>query len=182
MNIAGLRTISRGTSRAYHGRQRLSRTALEMGYDVIAWLMAFVVARLAAGDLSTWPDPSARAAVWLTAICVTPPLAGLLAGQYRSRRQRGSLDEVVGVVSAAALSAAVFALTSQFVAPSHAAAMGLDLVALGIALPTMLTGRFVLVATRQRPRGLDLVCGDKGHRLRCRDGWRQPHPRAAHTA
>ena len=124
-----------------------------MGYDVIAWLMAFVVARLAAGDLSTWPDPSARAAVWLTTICVTPPLTGLLAGQYRSRRQRGSLDEVVGVVSAAALSAAVFALTSQFVAPSHAAAMGLDLVALGIALPTMLTGRFVLVAARQRPRG-----------------------------
>ena len=152
MNIGGLVRISRNRRSRYHARQRISRTLAEMSYDVTAWLVALAVARLAAGDLSTWPDASKRAAVWLAAVLVVPPAAGLLAGLYRSRRQRGSLDEVTGVFVAAGLSAAAFGATSQFFAPSSEAAAGLVLVALAIALPAMLTGRFILIAARQRAR------------------------------
>ena len=182
MNFAGRVRISRNSDRAGHARQRRSRAAIEMSYDVITWVIALTVARLAAGDLSSWPAPSARAGIWLAAVCITPPVAGLLAGQYRSRRQRGSLDEIVGVLTAAVLSASVFAIIGQFIAPSHMAAMGFDLVALGIAMPAMLAGRFVLVATRQRPRARAsasavnvIVFGAGMRRL-------EPHPRSAQTA
>ena len=139
MNFAGRVRISRNSDRAGHARQRRSRAAIEMSYDVITWGIALTVARLAAEICHRGPlRPPVPAYGW-------PPSASrrprrLLAGQYRSRRQRGSLDEIVGVLTAAVLSASVFAIIGQFIAPSHMAAMGFDLVALGIAMPAMLAG------------------------------------------
>ena len=83
-------------------RQRISRTAAELSYDIIAWIWGMLAAGLG------HPRPFCRRghAVhlpcgWPTAVCVLSPASGLLAGLYRGRHQRGSLDEVVGVSGAA---------------------------------------------------------------------------------
>lgn len=152
MNISGLMSISRRGCGRYRVRQRLSRTLTEISYDVSAWVVALIVARLAVGDIPTWPEVSRRGVIWLAAVCAVPLASGLMAGLYRSRHQRGSLDEVRAVVAAVVLGGAAFAVVSHLLVPSGTASLGLDLLAVASALPIMLTGRFVLIAARQRAR------------------------------
>jgi hypothetical protein len=48
------------------------------------------------------------------AVCVLCPGCGLIAGMYRSRYRRGSLDEVVGVCVAALATRAALTITTKF--------------------------------------------------------------------
>jgi FlaA1/EpsC-like NDP-sugar epimerase len=90
-------------------------------------------------------------------------LAGLLAGLYQGRWQRGSLDEIVCVAVAGAVTLAAVMVVCGPVASGPLAGSGLLLtghrallqtVSSGglIALPTLATARYVLGAARQRLR------------------------------
>ncbi len=86
------------------------------------------------------------------AICLLSAGAGLLAGLYRGRYQRGSLDEVMGVgISASAMTLLVTLVSPALVTGQRAALLP---VAGGVvfAVPAMLGGRYVLFAVRQRSR------------------------------
>src|ERR1039457_1470454 len=71
--------------------------SLETGYDAAAWLTGLVAAARTTGDLQ---DPGAFV-IRLTCValltCLSVTGCGLVAGLYRGRHQRGSLDEVAGV-------------------------------------------------------------------------------------
>jgi len=131
--------------------RRAFRPVIECGYDALAWACGLLAA--------AWVtrDPAARGgvftAIWaFLAICLLSAGSGLLAGLYRGRQQRGSLDEVVGVVTSACIMAVFVTLVSPALVTGHRAAL---LTAAGgavFAVPAMLGGRYVLFAVRQRSR------------------------------
>jgi len=86
------------------------------------------------------------------AVCVLSPGCGLLAGLYRSRYQRGSLDEVVGVGAAALMTCAALAAVTTFLIPGQHAPLATVAGAAVFAVLAMLGARYVLFAVRQRIR------------------------------
>jgi FlaA1/EpsC-like NDP-sugar epimerase len=133
-------------------RQRISRTAAELSYDIIVWIWGMLAAAWVTRDL---PD----AVVWRSfswhmaaAICVLSPAAGRLAGLYQSRYQRGSLDEVVGVAAAALGTCAGLAALTHFIVPGQRAPLATVAGAAMFAVLAMLGARYVLFAIRQRIR------------------------------
>jgi FlaA1/EpsC-like NDP-sugar epimerase len=133
-------------------RQRISRTAVELSYDITVWIWGIVAAAWVTRDL---PD----AMVWQSfswhmaaAICVLSPAAGRLAGLYQSRYQRGSLDEVVGVAAAALATCAGLAALTHFIFPGQRAPLATVAGATMFAVLAMLGARYVLFAIRQRIR------------------------------
>jgi FlaA1/EpsC-like NDP-sugar epimerase len=133
-------------------RQRISRTAVELSYDITVWIWGIVAAAWVTRDL---PD----AMVWQSfswhmaaAICVLSPAAGRLAGLYQSRYQRGSLDEVVGVAAAALGTCAGLAALTHFIFPGQRAPLATVAGATMFAVLAMLGARYVLFAIRQRIR------------------------------
>ncbi|MCW2936774.1 MAG: capD, partial [Actinomycetia bacterium] len=96
-------------------------------------------------------------------VCAVSVLAGLLAGLYQGRWQRGSLDEFVCVAVAGGVTLGAVAVVCGPLASGPLAGSGLVLtghrallqtVSSGglIALPTLATARYVLGAARQRFR------------------------------
>jgi FlaA1/EpsC-like NDP-sugar epimerase len=133
-------------------RQRISRTAAEASYDIVAWACGLLAAAWVTRDVTTLsitPHLALRAA---GAICVLPPLSGLLAGLYRSRHRRGSLDEVVGVGTAALLTCALLAALTNFLVPGQHAPLATVAGGTVFAVLAMLGARYVLFALRQRIR------------------------------
>jgi FlaA1/EpsC-like NDP-sugar epimerase len=173
------RIFSGQTGRIFSG-QRWGRSGVEAGYDSAAWLGGLLAAEWvtrvpARADLS----PAGLAQLTLI-ICLLSTGSGLLAGLYRGRYQRGSLDEVVRVGlaccgMAVSLAASGFALFAGQRAEIETAVGG----AL-FALPAMLGARYVLFAVRQRSRApataateiIVFGAGEAGsilvHRLTCR--------------
>jgi FlaA1/EpsC-like NDP-sugar epimerase len=86
------------------------------------------------------------------AVCVLSPASGLLAGLYRSRYQRGSLDEVVGVCAAALMTCVSLAALTTFLVPGQQAPLATVAGAAVFAVLAMLGARYVLFAVRQRIR------------------------------
>ncbi|HEX3924081.1 MAG TPA: nucleoside-diphosphate sugar epimerase/dehydratase [Streptosporangiaceae bacterium] len=86
------------------------------------------------------------------AVCVLSPASGLLAGLYRSRYQRGSLDEVVGVCGAALMTGVSLAALTAFLIPGQRAPLATAAGAAVFAVLAMLGARYVLFAVRQRIR------------------------------
>jgi FlaA1/EpsC-like NDP-sugar epimerase len=133
-------------------RQRISRTAAELSYDIIVWIWGMLAAAWLTRDLPdavVWQSFSWRMAA---AICVLSPAAGRLAGLYQSRYQRGSLDEVVGVTAAALGTCAALAALTHFIFPGQRAPLATVAGATMFAVLAMLGARYVLFAIRQRIR------------------------------
>jgi FlaA1/EpsC-like NDP-sugar epimerase len=86
------------------------------------------------------------------AICFLSAGAGLLAGLYRGRYQRGSLDEVMGIGMATCVMALFLALVGPRLVAGQQAALQAVAGSAMFALLAMLGARYVLFAVRQRAR------------------------------
>jgi FlaA1/EpsC-like NDP-sugar epimerase len=133
-------------------RQRTSRTVAELSYDITVWIMGMLAAAWVTRDLSAAVFIRSFALRVTLAACVLLPTAGLLAGLYRSRYRRGSLDEVVGVCAAAFGACASLAAVTSIVIPGQRAPLATVAGAAAFAVPAMLGARYVLFAARQRIR------------------------------
>ncbi len=125
---------------------------METGYDAVAWLAGLLAAARTTGDL---PDPRA----WVTRLtclalltCLAVTGCGIVAGLYRGRHQRGSLDEVAGVSIAAGLTALCAGTAGLVLIPGQRAPLETAAGGAGIALLAMLGARYIAFAVRQRSR------------------------------
>jgi FlaA1/EpsC-like NDP-sugar epimerase len=132
-------------------RQRISRTATELSYDIIVWFWGMLTAAWVTRDLSDAVMPSFALRIAI-AVCVLCPGCGLIAGMYRSRYRRGSLDEVVGVCVAALGTCAALTITTTFLVRGQRAPLATVAGAAVFAVLAMLGARYVLFAVRQRIR------------------------------
>ena len=106
-------------------------------------------------------------------------LCGLLAGLYRGRHQRGSLDEVFGVATAGGLMLVPLVLLSGLLVDGQRDAVQTVAGGTLIALPTIAVARYVLYAARQRRAKTRPTAGSQGDRVRGRRrGHRADHPAA----
>jgi hypothetical protein len=131
-------------------RQRISRTTAEFSYDIAVWIWGMLAADWVTRDLPAGAGLPSFALRVTIAVCVLSPSCGLLAGLYRSRYQRGSLDEVVGVCAAALMTCATLAAATTFVIPGQQAPLATVAGAAVFAVLAMLGARYVLFAVRQR--------------------------------
>ena len=140
-----------GQWRDAYGR-RLARAGAEACYDAAAWVGGLFFAARDTGALqqnAAWPLSAAGSVL---VICVLSVGSGLLAGLYRGRYQRGSLEEVLGVSTAGIVM--LLALTLVNGLPITAQQMPLQTTFGGglIAVPAIMVARHVLCAARQRHR------------------------------
>lgn len=133
-------------------RQRMSRTAAELGYDIVTWVCGLLAAAWVTRDVSAAAVLPYFALRAVTAVCVLSPLSGLLAGLYRSRHQRGSLHEVVGVGTAALGTCVSLAALTMLLMPGQRAPLATVAGGGVFAVLAMLGARYVLFAARQRIR------------------------------
>jgi FlaA1/EpsC-like NDP-sugar epimerase len=133
-------------------RQRISRTALELSYDIIVWFWGMLAAAWVTRDLSAAAVMQSFSLRVAATLCVLCPIAGLVAGMYRSRYQRGSLDEVVGVCVAALGTCGALTILTTFLVPGQQAPLATVAGAAVFAVLAMLGARYVLFAVRQRIR------------------------------
>jgi FlaA1/EpsC-like NDP-sugar epimerase len=137
--------------RAAYAR-RLARVSVEAGYDAIVWVSGLCYAAWITTDVPRDTIGTLRLVGVVLAIGLLSVVCGLLAGLYRGRHQRGSLDEVFGVAIAGGLMLVPLALLSGPLVGGQQNL--LQTVAGGtlIALPTIAAARYVLFATRRRRR------------------------------
>ena len=132
--------------------QRWPRVAFECGYDAVSWICGLLAAAWMTRDLAGMTSSTIHPGRDIAVICLLSTTAGLLAGLYRGRYQRGSLDEVMGVGMAACVMALFLVVTSpRLVTGQHAALQAVAGSAM-FALLAMLGARYVLFAVRQRAR------------------------------
>jgi FlaA1/EpsC-like NDP-sugar epimerase len=132
-------------------RQRISRTATELSYDIIVWFWGMLTAAWVTRDLSgaVMPSFALRMAIAIGVLC---PGCGLVAGMYRSRYRRGSLDEVVGVCVTALGTCAALTIATTLLIHGQRAPLATVAGAAVFAVLAMLGARYVLFAARQRIR------------------------------
>ncbi|MGP0026222.1 MAG: polysaccharide biosynthesis protein, partial [Streptosporangiaceae bacterium] len=127
------------------------RTVVECGYDAFAWSCGLLAAAWVTRDLNA--RTGLLATIWaVPAICLLSTGAGLLAGLYRGRYQRGSLDEVMGVGMSACTMALFLALVSPALVTGQRAALLTVAGGAVFATSAMLGGRYLVFAVRQRSR------------------------------
>ena len=91
--------------------RRSFRTVIECGYDMLAWTCGLLAAAWVNRDLAA--RTGVLTMIWaVPAICLLSAGSGLLAGLYRGRHERGSLDEVMGVGMSACTMTLFLALVS----------------------------------------------------------------------
>jgi len=125
---------------------------MEVGCDAASWLSGLVGSGWIARDL---PGPHGRLLVLaraLLAVGAASMGAGLLAGLYRGRYQRGSVDEVIGVVRAGCGTALVLAAVGGAILPGQRAPLRTVLGGAVVALLAMVVTRYLVVAIRQSSR------------------------------
>ncbi len=130
----------------------MSRTAAEIGYDILTWFCGLLAAAWVTRDVASAAVLQYFAVRAAGALCVLSPASGLLAGLYRSRNQRGSLHEVVGVSTAALGTCVSLAALTTFLIRSQQAPLATVAGGAVFAVLAMLGGRYVLFAVRQRIR------------------------------
>ncbi len=130
----------------------MSRTAAELSYDIATWVCGLLAAAWVTRDVTTTAALQYFAVRAAGAVCVLSPASGLLAGLYRSRHQRGSLHEVVGVGAAALGTCASLAALTTFLIHGQRAPLATVAGGAVFAVLAMLGGRYVLFAIRQRIR------------------------------
>ena len=132
--------------------RRWVRMAFEPGYDAISWICGLLAAAWMTRDLARTQNSPFMLLRDIAAVCLLSAAAGLLAGLYRGRHQRGSLDEVMGVGMATCVMGLFLALVGpRLVAGQHAAFQAVAGSAM-FALLAMLGARYVLFAVNQRVR------------------------------
>jgi FlaA1/EpsC-like NDP-sugar epimerase len=135
---------SRHPSRSWLGRgpisawrdtceRRLARASAEAGYDAAAWVAGLFFAAWATG-------------------AVPGTTSGLLAGLYRGRYQRGSLEEVLSVSTAGIVMLMALTLVNGLLISSRQIPLPTMFGGGLIAVPTIMAARHVLCAARQRHR------------------------------
>ncbi len=131
--------------------RRSFRTVVECGYDALAWSCGLLAAAWVTRDLAA--RTGLLTTIWaVPAICLLSAGSGLLAGLYRGRYQRGSLDEVMGVGMSACTVTLFLALVSAALVSGQRAALLTVAGGAVIAAPAMLGGRYLVFAVRQRSR------------------------------
>src|ERR1700731_1304869 len=143
------------------GYRRLSRACTEAGFDAAVWVTGLCLAGWTTRDLPAEAVRAVPLCCTVLLICAISVLAGLRAGLYQGRWQRGSLDEIVCVAVAGAVTLGAVAVACGPLASGPLSSSGLLLtghrallqtVSSGglIALPTLATARYVLGAARPR--------------------------------
>jgi FlaA1/EpsC-like NDP-sugar epimerase len=163
---------SSGNWRILYG-MRLVRAGIEAGYDAAAWVTGILVAAAVTRDLTGRGAGAATIGWGVLVVCALSAATGLLAGLYRGRYQRGSLDEVLSVGIAAGLMTVALAVVSELVVIGQRAPLETAAVAALFAVPAMAGGRYVLGAGRRlhrQPATADTKvivfgAGDAGARL-----------------
>jgi FlaA1/EpsC-like NDP-sugar epimerase len=132
--------------------RQVVRSGTEAGYDAIVWVSGLCYTAWATGDI-----PGTKAARPLLAgavlvISVLSVVSGLLAGLYRGRHPRGSIDEVISVFVAGGLMLVPLALLSGVLVAGQRD--GIQTIAGGalIALPTIAVARYVVFTARHGGR------------------------------
>jgi FlaA1/EpsC-like NDP-sugar epimerase len=133
-------------------RYRWLRMTAQAGYDAACWLCGLLVAARATGGLTGAHVTGAAFWYEVPGTCALVAACGLTAGLYRGRYLRGSSDEVLAVMVAAALTACCLVVVAPLL-PAGQRAL-LETVALGamLALAAMLGARYVDYAARLRAR------------------------------
>jgi FlaA1/EpsC-like NDP-sugar epimerase len=154
----------RSTTGNGHGargrRRRLARVGTEAAGDALAWLAGLCLAAWGTHDVRAGDVRALAVVATIAVICAASAIAGLMAGLYRGRWQRGSLDELVSVSFAGSVTLALLALVCGPLAHGPLSRAGLLIAgphavaaitggAL-IALPTLTAARYVLWVARQR--------------------------------
>jgi FlaA1/EpsC-like NDP-sugar epimerase len=132
--------------------RRLTWAGIEAGYDAIVWLSALCYASWLTHDLRGGVASRPRLIVAVLVICLLSLLSGLLAGLYRGRHPRGSLNEAIGVLIAGGLMLVPLALLSHVLLCRQRHTLRTLVAAAFIALPTIFVARYVVAAARQRLR------------------------------
>jgi FlaA1/EpsC-like NDP-sugar epimerase len=133
-------------------RRRWLRMTVHSGCDTACWLSGLLVAARATGAVSG--ARLAGTAFWyeVPGTCVLVAACGFAAGLYRGRYVRGSSEQVLSVMAAAALTACCLVVVASLLPAGHR--MLLETVALGavLALAAMLGARYVDYARSLRAR------------------------------
>ena len=130
--------------------KRLARAGAEAGYDAIVWVSGLCYAAWITTDVPGDHIGTPRLVGVVLAICLLSAVCGLLAGLYRGRRQRGSLDEVFAVAIAGGLMLVPLMLLSGLLVGRQRELVQTVAGGALIALPTIAAARCVLYAARQR--------------------------------
>jgi FlaA1/EpsC-like NDP-sugar epimerase len=142
---------------------RLARAGLEAACDAVAWVTGLCLAAWGTHDVPAGGIGMLSLACTALAVCAASVLAGLMAGLYRGRWQRGSLDEVVSVSIAGAVTLTLLLVAcgalangplpaSTVLVTGQQALLPTMVGGALIALPTLTATRYVLSAARQRHR------------------------------
>ena len=140
---------------------------LEAGCDAGLWLFGLAAAAWVTHDL-VGSSSGIRLAGAAIAVGVLSAGTGLLAGMYRGRYQRGSLDEVISVGRAGCGTALVLAVLGGALLPGQRAPLATAVGGATFALLAMIGARYMVVAVRQssRPRrssGVKIIIFGAGH-------------------
>ena len=133
-------------------RQRWLRVAFEGTYDAASWICGLLAAAWMTRDLAGIPVTPFTLGRNIAVICLLSAAAALLAGLYRGRYQRASLDEVMGVGMAACVMALFLAVISPRLISGQHAALQAVAGSTMFALLAMLGARYMLFAVRQHGR------------------------------
>jgi FlaA1/EpsC-like NDP-sugar epimerase len=132
--------------------RRVVRAGAEAGYDAIVWVSALFYAAWITRDIPRNEVRALPLAGSVLVVCLLSLVSGLLAGLYRGRYQRGSLDEVISVAIAGGLMLVPLVLLSGLLVGGQRASLQTVAGGAFIALPTIAVARYVLVTARQRGR------------------------------
>jgi FlaA1/EpsC-like NDP-sugar epimerase len=145
--------LSGGTPRGWaRARRRVGRRALEIGYDLAAWVIGLLTAGWAIRDITRYAVTASLLVRVLPAVCVLAVGCGMLAGLYRGRHQRGSFDEVVAVSVATFGTGALLVVLTAVLLPGQREPLRTVAGGTVLAMLAMLGARYVLFAARQRSR------------------------------
>lgn len=146
------RQIALNRVRIRRRAHRKARKALEVGYDLAAWICGLLVSGWAIRDITGLDITAGMIARTLPATCVLAVGSGLLAGLYRGRHQRGSFDEVVAVSVAAFTTGLSLVVLTAVLLPGQREPLRTVAGGTVLAMLAMLGARYVLFATRHRSR------------------------------
>jgi FlaA1/EpsC-like NDP-sugar epimerase len=132
--------------------RRVIRSGTEAGYDAIVWVSGLGYAAWVTGDFHGGAGRRPLLAVVALLVSLLSVVCGLLAGLYRGRHPRGSIDEVISVFVAGGLMLVPLALLSGVLASDQRDALRTVAGGALIALPTMAVARYVVFTARQSGR------------------------------
>jgi FlaA1/EpsC-like NDP-sugar epimerase len=129
--------------------RRLVRAGTEAGYDAIVWVAGLCYAGWLTRDMPGIGHSKPLLVGAMLLICLLSVVSGLLAGLYRGRHPRGSLDEAISVFIAGGLMIVPLAMLSGVLVSAQEHMLRALAGGAFIALPTIVVARYVVFAARQ---------------------------------